>query len=327
MLISLIFYWGVFAWADSSDPRPVIVPVPVSVAGNDEHIVDLNGEWKFTMTPPEGFWENDTDVSTWSDINVPGEALMQGYAIQQDQEYVYKTSINIPEAFSDRAILLRFAGVYSAARVWVNGVFLKQHVGGFTSWDVDITDYVTAGNAALLTVAVTDQSDDISRASFYAKHNIGGILRDVSLLALPKTHLTRLHVETNLDKEYKNAGLKVSAAIHFFESENANLVLSLMSPDNELLVIDPGQIKLSRMHPETDITIPVKAVALWDAEHPRLYTLEASLEIGGKTVQSFVKNIGFREVRVDGEQLLVNGKAVKLRGVNRHSIDPIKGPY
>ena len=109
-------------------------------------------------------------------------------------------------------MFLRFDGVYSYARVWVNGKFVREHHGGFTSWDCDITEFVTPGQTAWLTVGVTDRADEISYASNYAKHYIGGILRGVKLLILPADYLTRFHIETDFDSAYKDATLKVTAA-------------------------------------------------------------------------------------------------------------------
>jgi len=70
---------------------------------------------------------------------------MQGFEIRHDVGYPYKTEIDIPEDFAGRRVRLRFDGVYSYARVWVNGRFVRDHHGGFTTWECDITDFVSRG--------------------------------------------------------------------------------------------------------------------------------------------------------------------------------------
>ena len=162
-------------------------------------MLSLNGTWKFTLSPPSEFWLNSSDPAAWPDASVPGELVMQGFRISRDVEYPYKRSVLIPADFKGKRIILRFDGVYSYARVWVNGVLVREHHGGFTSWDCDITNHVTPGQAAWITVGVTDRSDEISYGSNYAKHYMGGILRDVKLVALPSSHATRLQLETDLD--------------------------------------------------------------------------------------------------------------------------------
>ncbi len=181
----------------------------VDVAGVDTPVVLLNGSWKFSMAPPEKFWEDEVDFQNWADIQVPGECQMQGFAIKHDQPYAYKHQIAIPIDFIEKQILLNFYGVYSYARVWVNGHFVREHYGGFTKWSCDITEFVTAGEQARISVEIVDRADDISYGSGYAKHQIGGILRDVELVALPKQNFKQFYYETDLDEQYQDAELKV----------------------------------------------------------------------------------------------------------------------
>lgn len=90
--------------------RPVVLPLPESVAGVGTPVQLLNGTWKFTMTPPASFWQNAVDPSGWSDIEVPGEPWMQGFSIDFDVEYPYKQQINIPADFAGQRVFLRFGG-------------------------------------------------------------------------------------------------------------------------------------------------------------------------------------------------------------------------
>ena len=156
------------------------------VAGVEQPEISLNGTWKFHMDPPKAFLGNDTEFQSWSDIQVPGECQMQGFPIKHDLAYAYKTSFEIPGDYAGKQIQLNFYGVYSYARVWVNGQFIREHYGGFTKWSCNITDVVKPGETAILTLELTDRSDEISYGSGYAKHQIGGILRGVNLLAMPK---------------------------------------------------------------------------------------------------------------------------------------------
>ena len=279
----------------------------------------LNGTWKFTMDPPEEFWSNNIDFQNWADIQVPGECQMQGFAIMHDTPYVYKKEFQIPEDYDGKQIDLNFYGIYSHARIWLNGHFVREHYGGFTKWTCDITDFVEAGDKAVLTVEITDRTDDISYGSGYAKHQIGGILRDVELTALPKQHFKKLYFETDLDEEYINADLKI-----FYElAKNIPLEVKI-----ELINADEKVVSSVKKQLEDQygvIEIPVKNPKKWDAEHPNLYTAVISLFQDGKEVLKTVKKIGFREVEVHGNKLLVNGNPIKLRGACRHDIHPEMG--
>lgn len=291
----------------------------IEVAGIKNPVISLNGTWKFSMTPPENFSENRVDFSGWPDIQVPGECQMQGFAIKHDQPYVYKQKFLVPENFAGKQILLNFYGVYSYARVWVNGEFARDHFGGFTKWDCDITKLVKPGEKAVLTVEIVDRTDDISFASGYAKHQIGGILRDVELVALPQQNFKNLYFETDLDENYENAELIV-----FYEltqNSPAKIKIEILDSANKLVERTEIEANLS----VGKLVIPVKNPQKWDAEHPNLYTVVTTLIENGVETMKTARKIGFREVKVDGNKLLVNGKQVKLRGACRHDIHPTLG--
>ncbi len=327
LIISLILVMlpGTSVLAGDFYSKFVFPPRPVSVEGVNHPFINLNGTWKFNLNPPEKFQENHSDFQQWADIMVPGECVMQGFNLQQDQPAAYKRKVQIPADFAGKQILLRFDGVYSYARVWVNGHFIREHHGGFTTWDCHITDFVKPGEMAWLTVEITDRSDEISWGSAYAKHNIGGILRDVHLMALPLTYIKYFHCNTLLDQNYQNADLVIELAVHFANPKPAELELTLFDPANNNVAILPNNVQLELRSAEKKIVIPVKNPQKWDAEHPRLYTLQIKMKSAGKITQTLGQKIGFRVVEQKGNKLYVNGQEVKLLGVNRHSVHPTQG--
>ncbi|MGO8791542.1 MAG: glycoside hydrolase family 2 TIM barrel-domain containing protein [Terriglobia bacterium] len=306
-------------------PRPTLVPLPTEVAGASQPITGLDGTWKVTTTPPAEFWANGVDPFGWTDITVPGELTAQGIEFARDNEFAYKRAVTIPSEATGKIVLLRFDGVYSYARVWVNGKYLREHHGGFTSWDCNITEHVTPGQTAWITVGVTDRADDISYASNYAKHYIGGILRSVKLIILPAVHLTRLHAETDFDSAFKDARLRVMASAATGGAQGVKLNLHLTAPDGKDVPLSPNSIVLLHDKTEACVDIPVMLPMKWDAEHPNLYTLGAELIVHKTTVEKLEKKIGFRKVERRRNRLYVNGDAVKLRGVCRHDTHPLGG--
>lgn len=324
--------------ASSSWPTPTVISLPASVEGVNHPAISLNGMWKFTLTPPAQFWTNAVDPDSWLDLKVPAEPWMHGYEISSDTEYPYKKQIDVPAEFAGHKVFLRFDGVYSIGRVWVNGNYAGEHYGGFTSWQLDISQWVTPGAAAWITVGITDKSDDPSFASGYAarylgvsslinrNHRIGGILRGVTLFALPTTHLTRLHAETDFDESYLDAILKVDLRAAIPDSGTAAVVvLKLIDPNATEVPLTPSSTTLNQASPETIISIPVSQPEKWDSEHPLLYTLEASISVDDQLLHTVTKKIGFREIEMSGNRMLVNGQEVKLRGGNRHNVHPLAG--
>ena len=317
--------FGLFLDPSRAAARPTIVPIPVETPGVRNPVLNLNGTWKFAPEPPPDFWKNEGAPSDWKDIEVPGEWATQGYNLGPDIERVYKRQVVVPAEFAGRRLVLRFEGVYSYARVWVDGRYVRDHHGGFTSWDCDVTDVLKPGQSSWLVVGVTDMSDDVSWGSSYAKHSIGGILQDVKLIALPPIYAARFHVTTDLDERYRNGTLEVAVGLRLPPRATAEVRLTLRDLQNKTIRLEPDILRLAATAAETTVRIPVGPVTTWDAEHPRLYTLEARVIADGVTLEVLRRNVGFRKVEVHGNKLFVNGREVKLRGGNRHNIHPLRG--
>ena len=299
-------------------PRPTVIPAPAMVVGVRQAVVSLNGSWKVTTTPPAEFWSNSVDTSLWQVIQLPSHAVPQGVICRRQGEYVFKRKIAIPADFASKRILLQFDGVTGQGRAWIDGVFLREHFGGFTTWNCDITDRVSPGKEAWLTVAATDETEGLSG------YNNGGILRSVRLIAEPQDYLTRFNVEADLDREYRNGVLRVWVAMSFNQASAARIRLALKDRQGKASALTPSSVDVTRDDPEKTVEIPVAAPIKWDAEHPNLYTLEAAVSNGAASA-TVVRKVGFRKVEVAGRKLLVNGKEVKLRGVCRKDIYPLTG--
>lgn len=276
-------------------------------------VLSLDGKWDFRYSQRH----------KWQSIQVPGEAAMQGYAIRHDVPFYYRRKINVPSSFSNKRVILRFDGVYSHAKLYLNGRFVREHFGGFTRWETDVTDFVRKGKNEIL-LEVTDRLDEISYASGYAHHPIGGILRSVSLFALPQSHLKNLSVETRLDSLYRDAVLAISGTAVAKQSD-VTVDFELFDPDGAKVKLNGSSVKLVSGQKEQTWTFPVANPRKWDAEHPHLYTLVATLRRGNTPLYSIKKEIGFRKIEIKGSKMLVNGKQVKLRGACRHDIHPVLG--
>lgn len=339
---------------------PLIPDAAAEIPGVSEHKISLNettgdGTWKFLFNIPDYTEPNGVPAPTekkqefnfdawsgknWENIKVPGEALMQGFDILTNNEYYYQREITIPEDFAENRIMVRFDGVYSNARVWIDGEYIRTHTGGFTTWDCDITEYAAPGQTVTMTVGVADLYSDTkgiwnpkgemlnnpSNATEYAHHNIGGILRDVSLIAFPFDHIARTYVNTEFDENYINADLEVTAQLGMV-SKKAQLFVELLDGEN---VVKTGEMEFEQadggMSKALKLTLPVEQPKQWDAEHPNLYTLRTTLSVNGKTVQVNEEKIGFREIHyggregTDANKVYVNGNEVKLRGTCRHDV-------
>lgn len=292
-------------------PDEASYPVLQELAGVETPAVLLSGTWQFRYSPD----------SKWDKIQVPGEPAMQGYAIEHDKPFTYRKSFTVPADYAGKHTILRFDGVYSYARLFVNGTFVREHHGGFTRWETDVTPFVRPGKKNEIRLEVTDRLDDISYASGYAHHPIGGILRDVTLFALPETCLYDFYAETHLDAAYEDAVLKIGYSSPV--AGGAEVAYTLTEPSGRRYPLAQSRFPLEEGGNMNEL--PVKNPLKWDAEHPNLYTLTITLSKDGKEIGRFDRRIGFRDVKIEKDRMLVNGMPVKLRGACRHDIHPTLG--
>lgn len=295
----------------TASPAESAYTLPSRLEGVRQPVLSLSGSWDFKYSPK----------GRWTSIQVPGEVAMQGYAIQHDVPFFYKKKVVVPADFAGKRIILRFDGVYSHARLSVNGKFVREHHGGFTRWETDITSLVRTGKANEIQLEVTDRLDEISYASGYAHHPIGGILRDVTLFALPESHLYDVGVETHLDSLYTDAELRFLCSY----AGEAGSEIALQLKDANGKPVQLSQTRFPLTNGQNTYSLPVKNPLKWDAEHPNLYTLEVTVLKGGKEITHFNRKVGFREVKIVKDRMLVNGRPVKLRGACRHDIHPTLG--
>lgn len=304
-----------------AEGRKALAVIPSHTTDVSKAKTSLNGTWEVNMNPANEVWKSNS--GNWQKIVVPGEPSMQGFNVENDKEFFYRTTVSVPASAKNKTTIIRFNGVYSYARVFVNGHFVREHFGGFTAWDADISSFVEPGKPAVVYVGVTDRADDISYASGYAFHPIGGILREVQLLVVPNDYINRFYIQTDLVNDFKQATLTLNVAkskakgkgrikFQLFDAKGKEVLNQSQSFD----LMNNGEAKFS---------VNVENPILWNQEQPYLYTLKAELITAGKTEEKIEQKVGFRKVVVDGKRVLVNGQAIKLRGGCRHDMHPLLG--
>jgi len=198
-------------------PAPRLTPQPLRIAEISEQRLSLNGTWRFHSNPPEDFAASATEPGDgWSDIEVPGEWVMQGFDVPDNSWAGYRRTITVPDDWKGKSIKLKCDAVYSEGRVYINGKLVgKTGQGGFTPSELDVTDYIRPGAENTIALAVTNDTinEKLSFMSKYAQHALGGITRKIYLFALPKLNISRFHIETHFDKDFNNAILRVFFSI------------------------------------------------------------------------------------------------------------------
>jgi beta-galactosidase/beta-glucuronidase len=315
---------------DRLAPRASFVPYPSAESARfgdpSPWVRSLNGEWRFHLSPtvagaPEGFEQDDFEADAdWGTIQVPGCWQMQGYGkpaytnvqypFPLDPPRVptdnptgsYVREFSIPADWEQGRVVLRFEGVDSAFRVWVNGSVIGASKGSRVPAEFDVS-YALRPGVNRIAVRVVQWSD----GSYMEDQDmwwLSGIFRDVSLVYRPANGLDDLWLKADWDTEAGVALLQLESALSDSRCTTAVALFSLPS-------LEP---------------VELREAMPWTAETPNLYRAVVSVHDGdGMLVEAVPVDIGFRRIRIQDGLLRVNGKPVLLRGVNRHEHHPDLG--
>jgi hypothetical protein len=317
------------------DPQKVSAirwtPMPSSVGDLKDFKIDLSGNWQFNASPEKDFFQK-SELSGWKTIEVPGEWVMQGFTVKSGEYAGYVRSFKIPNEWKGKRILLKCEAVYSECEIWINKKQVGRHLGGMTAFQTDITSQVKNGeNNISITVRSESLADTLSNASQYAVHPLGGITRPIYLIALPEVNVASFHVSTTFDSKYEDATLKTELKIanETAKEQKAELKLTLRDVSGKTIAATGKSVTIVTIVPNTvnptTIELNVASPKKWDPEHPNLYFLECAVNIDGKEITKVIRRFGFRQIEVRKNQVFVNNQPIKLKGVCRHEVSPVRG--
>ena len=317
--------------------------------------VSLNGTWKFRASPrpdarPADFFRPDADVAGWHDIRVPASVETQGegmpiyvnagYAFPfnrqdphppHDDNPVgsYRRSFTVPDTWNGRRVLLHFNGVDSAFYAWVNGEQVGYSEDSRTPAEFDVTRLVHPG-ANTLAVEVYRWSD----GSFLEDQDmwrLSGIFRDVYLWSPAAVHVRDFEIHADLDDAYRDGTLRVSAKVDSQggAAASGDLTVDLLDAAGQRVATATRPYRISKGGDvPVEFSLPVRAPLKWTAETPNLYQALITVRNRARQVLEVIPvTVGFRRVEIKDGRFLVNGRAVLIKGVNRHEHDPDTGHY
>lgn len=302
---------------------------------------NLNGVWKFMFLDapeysPEGFYESGFDTASMDDITVPGNWQLQGYGKMHYSDLWYNFPINPPyvptenptgiykrtfyveNSFAGKQIIIRFCGVDSAYHLWINGQEVGYSKGARNEAEFDITDLVRVGEENDITVRVYQWSD----GTYLEDQDMwweSGIFRDVELIGVPKNGINDYKVEADLNDTYTDGLLSVNASLR--SEEPVQVTFELLDAQGVSVLKETVASEGNKVA----FKATVKEAEHWTAETPYLYKMLMTVEKDGEVIEVIPQNVGFRNIRLNGDTFLVNGVAIKFKGMNRHDYNPRNG--
>jgi len=290
----------------------------------------ISAGYPFRINPPSVTSEPKDTYTTYVERNPTGQ---------------YKRTFQLPSTWKDGQTFIRFDGVMSAFYIWINGEKVGYSQGSMECSEFNITKYLRHGSNEIA-VEVYKYSD----ASYLEDQDFwrfGGIHRDVTLIHTPDVRISNFALRTiakeNNPQDYElqinpqcvvhegktGAGFTLRASVY---DKNSLLCCDTVIALEDLLDLEHKAARMNEWFPQRGgrkfarITFNMLSPEQWDAEHPNLYLLNLQLcSDEGAVIQQINHRFGFRTVKVKDGQLFVNGKPIKLRGVNRHEHDPYTG--
>ncbi len=293
--------------------------------------MSLEGQWRFHFArnhdlAPAGFYDTKYDDSQWTLFTLPGMLELNGYGdpiyrnigyawattfetnpphIGETQNYTgsLRRTVNVPDDWNGQDIYLHVGSATSNLTVWINGREVGYSEDSKVAAEFNVTKYLKRGsNLIALQVMRWCDGTYLEDQDFW---RLTGIAREVYLYARPKAHLADLII--GQDWVDGNGILDVKAS-----------VVGKATVEARLLDAEGNEVARG-MH----ATIP--QAHAWTAETPYLYTLLITLRQGDRVIEAVRQRVGFRHIEIAGGQLLVNGKPILIKGVNRHELDPDGG--
>ena len=314
--------------------------------------IDLNGDWKFRLvaSPEEpealSFMETAIETQSWDDITVPGNWTTQCFdhphytnSLMPFPDYpphvpkdnptgLYRTTFSLPKKWEKRRTVIHFGGVESAFFVYVNGKECGFAKDSRTPSEFDITSYLVSGENTLA-VKVIRWSD----GSFIEDQDhwwMAGIFRGVYLYSTPFVTIQDVFCTATPHDDFVDGTLKLEVRVAFTDRQpepDWKISTAVFGPDGspvpegtlELPVPESLVCGSPNRGNRVETTVEFAKPSLWSDETPNLYTLVVTLLAPDGTATDITSvRFGFRSIAIRDRQLLINGKPVLIKGVNRH---------
>ncbi|AQY02686.1 beta-glucuronidase [Microbacterium foliorum] len=298
---------------------------PIATATRD--LVKLDGVWKFGIDSrlPEEPWLAALDTPLEAAVPASYNDLFTDPAIRDHVGWVYyQRSVQVPRGWAGERILLRFDAATHSAKVYVDDRLVGGHVGGYTPFDIDVTEVVKPGTAFRLTVAVSPDLTNTTippgkievgmtgaktQTYFHDFYNYAGLARSVSLYSLPQVHVDDVTVVTTFEGTTGLVDYRVETV------GGAHVRVSLADAAGSVVATSSG--------PEGRLEIA--DVVLWKPGAAYLYELTVEAVDGEDVLDTYSLAVGVRTVAVRGEEFLVNGEPFYFTGFGKHEDTFVRG--
>jgi beta-galactosidase len=298
-------------------------------------ILPINRNWRYNHTYIEGAHDKNFDDSSFARVVVPHTNVNLPWHSFDDKDYefvsIYRRRFKLPPEARGRHVFVDFEGVMTASTVWINGVRLGEYKGGYTPFSFDLTPHIDFAGENVLAVDVDSRErPDIPPFGYQIDYlTFGGLYREVSLRVVPATFIGNIFARPQ-DVLTAHPRVEVDCFVENLETTREPLTLEVSLRDgNQVLAKATKQVPPSAATTEAAaysvVLDNLGTVRLWDLATPNLYSVHVRLLRGTQDVDQDSRKIGFREAQFTDHGFELNGKVLKLRGLDRHQTFPFVG--
>ena len=302
--------------------------------------MSLDTGWLYSSTDNSGYSAKEVNETSFENVCVPHANAIAKHMYQTEMVFRficwYRRHFTPPASYNGKRFFVEFEAVSVIANVYVNGTKVGEHRGGYTPFTIDITDKVTPGQDNVIAVQV-DPRQQLSVPPEGGNLDFmiyGGIVRHVNLIVTDPLHIDRVFASTQNPSQSAPASpvvfIKVDVTNNGSAAQNGDIITTILDSDDNAVATatsSTGEIPANATRTVEQETSPVANAKLWDLDHPNLYHCVTRLSVGGTVVDEYVTRFGIRSLTMnksDGKVYL-NGKAIKLFGLNRHETYPYIG--
>ena len=298
-------------------------------------VLPINRNWRYNKSFVEGAHGREFDDSAFERVVIPHTNVRLPWHSFDDKTYefvsIYRRRFKLPPEAAGHHVFVDFEGVMTASTVWINGVRLGEYKGGYTPFSFDLTPHINFNGENVLAVDVdsTERADIPPFGHQIDYLTFGGIYREVSLRIVPGTFIENIFAKPK-DVLSGHPTLDVDCFLQHLEASHEPLTLEVELRDGERVLAKSTQ----KVPPSEAASEPMAhtvhldnlgAIKLWDLTHPSLYSVHVRLSRGTQLVDQDKRTLGFREAQFTDHGFELNGKVIKLRGLDRHQAFPFVG--
>ncbi len=323
-------------------------------------ILPMNRNWRYRPSKVAGAEAVEFDDSKFERVIIPHTNVVLPWHNFDDKDYefvsTYRRRFKLPQGAAGKRVFVDFEGAMTASTVWINGVLLGEYKGGFTPFSFELTKHLRPQNENVLTVQLdSTERSDIPPFGYEIDYmTFGGIYREVSLRVVPQLYIDNIFAQPkdvlssnpsldvncflagdlaaggslSLEAELRDGDKVIAKANHTVERAS-----SAIDPSNPPTPVDPYTDAPAHSSVETPkdparytVTLThLGDIQLWNLDQPHLYTVHVSLSKSGQVIDQDTRRVGFREATFTDHGFSLNGKIIKLRGLDRHQTFPFVG--